>query len=77
MPIISNFPLMLKTAQRDIISLITSSGGERLMETQAVRKAGSRFLKYALIAFAGLGLELLLNRDVRKAFPILYLMFVL
>ena len=30
------------------------------METQAVRKAGSRFLKYALIAFAGLGLELLL-----------------
>ena len=47
------------------------------METQAVRKAGSRFLEYALIAFAGLGLELLLNRDVRKAFPILYLMFVL
>ena len=30
------------------------------METQAVRKAGSRFLEYALIAFAGLGLELLL-----------------
>ena len=30
------------------------------METQVSRKTGIRFLEYALIAFAGLGLEVLL-----------------